>query len=121
MHSHGVFHSSARRVRPFFLHLIPKLILSLSVTDMLLSLLNICTKEELEEAEEGPADAKETAAEHAERKRVIKNKILAVGRVSRVFALLRYVFCRTFPVAPTHDQRIERSLSVFLSSRALRA
>ena len=62
---------------------------------MLLSLLNICTKEELEEAEEGPADAKETAEESAERKRVIKNKILAVGRVSRVFALLRYVSRRT--------------------------
>jgi len=62
---------------------------------MLLSLLNICTKEELEEEAEGPADAKETAAESAERKRVIKNKILAVGRVSRVFALLRYVPRRT--------------------------
>lgn len=64
---------------------------------MLLSLLNICTKEELEEEEEGPADAKETAAESAERKRVIKNKILAVGRVSRVFALLRYVPHRAPP------------------------
>jgi serine/threonine-protein phosphatase 2B catalytic subunit len=60
---------------------------------MLLSLLNICTKEELEEQDEGP---RETAAEHAERKRVIKSKILAVGRVSRVFALLRYAF---FPTA----------------------
>ena len=63
---------------------------------MLLSLLNICTKEELEEADEGPMDVKETAAESAERKRIIKSKILAVGRVSRVFALLRYVFHRTF-------------------------
>jgi serine/threonine-protein phosphatase 2B catalytic subunit len=62
---------------------------------MLLSLLNICTKEELEEADEGLADTKEASAESAERKRVIKSKILAVGRVSRVFALLRYVFCRT--------------------------
>jgi len=56
---------------------------------MLLSLLNICTKEELEEADEELTDSKETAEEFAERKRVIKNKILAVGRVSRVFALLR--------------------------------
>ena len=83
-------------MRPYFLRLIPKLTVGALVTDMLLSLLNICTKEELEEAEEGPADAKETAEESAERKRVIKNKILAVGRVSRVFALLRYVFRRTF-------------------------
>lgn len=56
---------------------------------MLLSLLNICTKEELEEEDELIGEP-ETAAEHAERKRVIKSKILAVGRVSRVFALLRY-------------------------------
>jgi len=62
---------------------------------MLLSLLNICTKEELEaEQDEGLVDVRESAAESAERKRVIKNKILAVGRVSRVFALLRYALCR---------------------------
>lgn len=79
-----------------FLHLVCKLTVATLVTDMLLSLLNICTKEELEEADESLMDVKETAEESAERKRIIKNKILAVGRVSRVFALLRYVFCRTF-------------------------
>ncbi|KAF9788144.1 serine/threonine protein phosphatase 2B [Thelephora terrestris] len=57
------------------------------INDMLLSLLNICTKEELEEEDIGLVP--ETPEEHAERKRVIKSKILAVGRVSRVFALLR--------------------------------
>ena len=82
-------------MRPYFPCFIPKLTFGVLVTDMLLSLLNICTKEELEEQDEGPADAKETAEESAERKRVIKNKILAVGRVSRVFALLRYVSRRT--------------------------
>ena len=61
---------------------------------MLLSLLNICTKEELEEQDQGLGDS-ETAEENAERKRVIKSKILAVGRVSRVFALLRCAFRRT--------------------------
>jgi len=86
---------SARRVHFYFLHLIRKLIGGTLVTDMLLSLLNICTKEELEEEDEGLIDVKESA-ESAERKRVIKNKILAVGRVSRVFALLRYASCRTF-------------------------
>ena len=74
-----------------FPRLIRKLTIGVLVTDMLLSLLNICTKEELEEEDEGLADAKETAEEYAERKRIIKNKILAVGRVSRVFALLRCV------------------------------
>lgn len=58
------------------------------ITDMLLSLLNICTKEELEEEDQSLGET-ETPEEHAERKRVIKSKILAVGRVSRVFALLR--------------------------------
>jgi serine/threonine-protein phosphatase 2B catalytic subunit len=88
---------------------------------MLLSLLNICTKEELEEADEGLTDAKETTAESAERKRIIKNKILAVGRVSRVFALLRCVFPflqDLRPVAPANNECIERSLSVSLNSRA---
>jgi hypothetical protein len=57
---------------------------------MLLALLNICSKEELEESEEETVP--ETPVEEfLERKRVIKNKILAVGRMSRVFALLRSV------------------------------
>ena len=49
---------------------------------MLLSLLDVCTKEELEE--EGPTYIEETAEETAKRERAIKNKILAIGLVSRV-------------------------------------
>lgn len=89
MHSRGVCHSSAKRVRFKFPYLVRELILGLLVTDMLLSLLNICTKEELEE-EDLSFKHSETPEQHAERKRIIKSKILAVGRVSRVFALLRY-------------------------------
>ena len=96
MHLRGVCRLLARRVHFYFLHLVRKLTGGTLVTDMLLSLLNICTKEELEEEDEGLIDVKESAEEFAERKRVIKNKILAVGRVSRVFALLRYASCRTF-------------------------
>lgn len=92
MHLRGVYRSSAKRVRFGFLYLIHELTLGLLVTDMLLSLLNICTKEELEE--EDHSFESETPEEHAERKRVIKSKILAVGRVSRVFALLRCAFHR---------------------------
>lgn len=80
----------ARKVQSCFLYHTPKLTARTLVADMLLSLLNICTKEELEEQDEGLIHAKESAAESAERKRVIKSKIMAVGRVSRVFALLRY-------------------------------
>ena len=81
------------------------------VTDMLIAILNCCTKEELEEEEETPmitpespeldqgqlfsplpseqADVLEVDDDNPERRQVIKNKILAVGRMSRVFALLR--------------------------------
>ncbi|KAF9527434.1 Metallo-dependent phosphatase-like protein [Crepidotus variabilis] len=61
------------------------------ITDMLVAVLNTCTKEELEEIDEdlsvlSPVTAQ---AETLERRKVIKNKIMAVGRMARVFALLR--------------------------------
>ncbi|GAC72885.1 serine-threonine phosphatase 2B, catalytic subunit [Moesziomyces antarcticus T-34] len=63
------------------------------ITDMLIAILNVCSKEELEEEEEEdeiPITPTSTAEEEtAERRTIIKNKILAVGRMSRVFALLR--------------------------------
>ena len=88
---------------------------------MLIAILNCCTKEELEEEDEEtpmaitpdaepeqseftPARwsmlrasraATDGAAEEeatAKQRQIIKTKILAVGRMSRVFALLRYVF-----------------------------
>ena len=49
---------------------------------MLLAILNTCSKEELEEVD--------TSMEEAEaRKKMIKNKILAVGRMARTFQTLR--------------------------------
>lgn len=60
------------------------------ITDMLLAMLNCCTKEELEESSDEEALVSPAPSEDsAERRKVIKNKILAVGRMSRVFALLR--------------------------------
>lgn len=61
------------------------------ITDMLVAVLNTCTKEELEESDDelammSPATAH---AEQTERRKIIKNKIMAVGRMARVFALLR--------------------------------
>jgi serine/threonine-protein phosphatase 2B catalytic subunit len=54
------------------------------VTDMLAAVLNIRTQDELNENAEEPMS-------NAERRKVVKNKILAVGRMARVFSKLRYV------------------------------
>lgn len=61
---------------------------------MLVAVLNTCTKEELEESDDDEStlvSPTATPEDHAERRKVIKNKILAVGRMARVFALLRCV------------------------------
>jgi serine/threonine-protein phosphatase 2B catalytic subunit len=64
---------------------------------MLVAVLNCCTKEELEEADADdpvlPPMSPTTALAHAsERRIIIRNKIRAIGRMSRVFALLRSAF-----------------------------
>lgn len=56
-------------------------------------MLNCCSKEELDESsdeEDALVSPQVAALEAAERRKIIKNKILAVGRISRVFSLLRY-------------------------------
>lgn len=72
---------------------------------MLLAILSICSEEELEESdssgEEGVDEnghrrvnvsgGEMTAADYAHRRQQIKNKIMAVGRMQRVFQLLRCV------------------------------
>jgi serine/threonine-protein phosphatase 2B catalytic subunit len=63
-----------------------------TVTDMLAAVLNICTQEELNESAGEPSQSPVTIdREKAERRKVIKNKILAVGRISHMFSLLRCV------------------------------
>jgi len=62
------------------------------VTDMLAAVLNICTQEELNESAGEPSSSVVAVdREKAERRKVIKNKILAVGRISHMFSVLRYV------------------------------
>ncbi|CAG7847751.1 Serine/threonine-protein phosphatase 2B catalytic subunit A1; AltName: Full=Calcineurin A1 [Serendipita indica DSM 11827] len=59
------------------------------ITDMLIAILNCCSKEELDEELEEEEEIIEETEDGTERRKVIKNKILAVGRMARVFALLR--------------------------------
>ncbi|KAJ6551754.1 Metallo-dependent phosphatase-like protein [Mycena capillaripes] len=75
------------------------------ITEMLLAILSICSEEELEDSDsdsEGGTDADgdakmrtartlglSTPAEVARRRQEIKSKIIAVGRMQRVFQLLR--------------------------------
>ncbi|KAI8336208.1 serine/threonine-protein phosphatase 2B catalytic subunit A1 [Chlamydoabsidia padenii] len=62
------------------------------ITDMLIAILNICTKEELADEDNQLAleDKSVTLDEAAElRRTVIRNKIMAVGKMSRVFSVLR--------------------------------
>ena len=61
------------------------------VTDMLVAFLNTYSKEELEESGEEIVPQPSHPEDSVERRKVIKNKILAVGRMARVFALLRFV------------------------------
>ncbi|KAL3458535.1 Metallo-dependent phosphatase-like protein [Aspergillus heterothallicus] len=66
------------------------------ITDMLIAILNTCSKEELEDetptsispAEPSPPVPMDTDSTEFKR-RAIKNKILAIGRLSRVFQVLR--------------------------------
>jgi serine/threonine-protein phosphatase 2B catalytic subunit len=61
------------------------------ITSMLLAILNICTQEELESA--GAAFEKEEQDDDMEqkmrRRHIIRNKIRAVGKLSRTFTILR--------------------------------
>lgn len=82
---------------------LPHCALTFTVTDMLISILNVCSKEELDEEEEeeeasmalqeigddGEVLEGEEEEVSDERRAVVKQKILAVGRMSRVFGLLR--------------------------------
>ncbi|ORY98458.1 serine/threonine-protein phosphatase 2B catalytic subunit A1 [Syncephalastrum racemosum] len=60
------------------------------ITDMLIAILNICSKDELADEDHRLSLEEPVSSEEAElRRTVIRNKILAVGKMSRVFSVLR--------------------------------
>lgn len=74
---------------------------NLAVAEMLLAILSTCSAEELETSSEESTEASDEeedklgempmSPEISARRQQIKNKILAVGRLQRVFNVLRYV------------------------------
>ena len=95
---------------------------------MLVAVLNTCTKEELEEHDDDLAimSVTTTTVESVERRKVIKNKIMAVGRMARVFALLRYVMQMVFSsshsnlcssVSREESEKVSELKSILGSSR----
>jgi serine/threonine-protein phosphatase 2B catalytic subunit len=92
---------------------------------MLAAVLNICTQEELNEtAQESTSSAVVVDRDRAERRKVIKNKILAVGRISHMFSVLRYatVYCyRTAPLTffsnSEESERVSELKSISGSTR----
>ena len=67
------------------------------VTEMLLAILSICSQEELDSESDGEEEAQEEETIRTEavaaRRQAIKNKIMAVGRMQKVFQILRFVLC----------------------------
>ena len=71
------------------------------VTEMLLAILSICSQEELDSESDGEYGEEEEEVQEddalrteaiAARRQAIKNKIMAVGRMQKVFQILRFVF-----------------------------
>jgi len=61
---------------------------------MLVAVLNTCTQEELMESSDDESAVssptiKSPGDDSVERRRIVRNKILAVGRMARVFSVLR--------------------------------
>jgi serine/threonine-protein phosphatase 2B catalytic subunit len=65
---------------------------------MLLAILSICSQEELADDDEDGESGAPSTEELAARRQLIKSKILAVGRMQKVFQLLRCVIFSIYRV-----------------------
>ncbi|KAF9559982.1 Metallo-dependent phosphatase [Agrocybe pediades] len=59
------------------------------ITDMLLAILSICSQEELDDSDTDGDETATSMEDLAARRQLIKKKILAVGKMQKVFQLLR--------------------------------
>lgn len=87
------------------------------VAEMLLAILATCSPEELEDVDDDDAhtvDLTHVPPEVAARRQQIKNKILAVGKMQRVFQLLRCVGFTAFFWVLVYEGLIYRSRCCFL-------
>jgi hypothetical protein len=96
----GVCRLLARRVSAFYefcWNIASSSEYSEQVTDMLVAVLNTCSQEELMESSDEESvvvPPEPPSPDAAERRRIVRSKILAVGRMARVFSVLRLA---TFP------------------------
>lgn len=77
---------------PRIVLVLPTDAIAAQVTDMLVAVLNTCSQEELMESsdeESAVVPTKSPSDDAAERRRIVRSKILAVGRMARVFSVLR--------------------------------
>jgi hypothetical protein len=91
---------------------------------MLLAVLSVCSEEELEDTSSDEDDTRTiadlglTPSEIAQRRQQIKNKILAVGRMQRVFQILRcvtlaiFILCNLVNLVAFPERRQKMHLSL---------
>ncbi|KAE9393916.1 Metallo-dependent phosphatase [Gymnopus androsaceus JB14] len=97
------------------------------ITEMLLAILSICSEEELTEEDSSGedeetrtlADAAMSPADYHQRRQQIKSKIMAVGRMQRVFQLLREESEAASELVATEDATGSSSTGVRVGPDAL--
>jgi len=95
------------------------------ITEMLLAILSICSEEELDSVESDEDETRNVAtlgmtpSELAQRRQEIKNKILAVGKMQRIFQLLREEAESASELSPDSENPLSSTLAPRLGPDAL--
>ncbi|TFK34693.1 Metallo-dependent phosphatase-like protein [Crucibulum laeve] len=95
------------------------------ITEMLLAVLSVCSQEELDDTDSDSEDGARrgeggsNGADIQARRQQIKNKIMAVGRMQRVFQLLREEAESATELVPTDDMGVSSSVGARIGQDAL--